>query len=1703
MQSWVVAYFTAVKSSFSWRHLSTAALVFFISVFVVSNLPGKDIRLRNETISTAPQPARNAVDAAEQRSVQGLCLVQFSEVPGPEARAVLKSAGVELLQFVPEDAFIARLRGLSFAQVRTLPKVRYVGEYRPEHRVHASLQARVKTAAAATEKTGISVLLAPGADRASVAAARAALSRVAQEGFARSSVVLRGEASLAQVTALANSRDVLWVEPAPRMQLFDEVSSKLVAGDGGSHRLLTQELGYDGTGVTVAVADSGLNLGDAESMHPDLFGRTPAFFFYGGLPDGSDEHSHGTHVAGIIAGNGATGEEDENGALYGLGVAPGASIIGQRLFDGQGGYFPPPSFEKMTRDAVGAGADIGSNSWGDDTHGRYDISAMEFDALVRDADALRLGNQQYILEFSAGNAGPGAQTIGSPAVAKNVIATGASQNDRLDFIIYGDGIDAMADFSSRGPCEDGRIKPDIVAPGTWIASLQSFGATDLYAWSPISENYQYQGGTSQAGPHASGAAAVFVQYYRETHGGATPSPALVKAALIDSAYDLDDSFGTDPVPNSDEGWGAIDLTYLFDPTLTRLYVDQTQLLSTDQVYEQRLVVSSRAYPLNVTLTYTDVPGFPGTIPALVNDLDLLVVGPDGTAYRGNQFHRGESLANAALHDAVNNVEGVRLWSPPPGEYIIRVRARAVVEDSRTDTQAIDQDFALVISAIVPEPREGAIILDRDFYTAPDTVRVTLIDSDLAGRTGVQVTIRSSAENAAETVMLSPTGTNGTFTGSIQTAVGNAAADGRLQVNNGAQLLATYQDVSSGTERTAIAMVDLAPPVLSNVRGTNSFGRGLITWNSNEPANSVVYYGLTPGFGSLNLSGTNSALTTEHLVELPRLASGQTYYYYVVSTDEAGNRATNSNNGAFHSFEVQSAATVLLVDSYLDPFFDIPPLSGYTAALDELGISYEVWSAEEQGEPSFDALSRYRAVIWRVPELFGAWSPTERTAISNYLHTGGGLLVGSMEMLSRLDENGGGAFIRDVLRVQSYVIDPDSTGAAYMTGIPFETVGNGIDTELDYTVYEEIWGGLLGPDISDTLTPAEDASSILVNEAGDTVGIRWPGLGKDAPGRLVLLSFPFDAIPLESGARTAFLRNALSFLAPGAPGLQVLVLDSPSYTIPSLVEVELGDADLARQGAVQVRAVSDSYPAGILVTLNETVTPGLFRGTFVLVPVTSTPGPGELPAKEADTIRVSLTGPQPSVVLSASASVDTIAPTISNIEHEPDYEQAFVWWETSEPADALVQFGESPLLGRTAYNASPSTFHEVRLSGLAPNRTYYYRVVSRDVAGNVRTDDNNGELYTLRTLEPLTPPWSDDMESGGEQWTVHTVEESQADWTLGLPDNGDVSEANSPVNAWGSNLKGHSLDAAESFLLSPALYLTNGNRATLSFSHSYDFTERSEFDIFEMGELGIVTNVSGQTIPLRQFDGASGGWMDEEVDLSPYMGRVIYLVWHYFLFSLESAPRPGWVVDDVAITVSEVAGGRLEVQSNLAQGSFIATGPIEVRGRGLSLVTNVPPGEYVLEFAEVPYYNAPGPQTNTVAAGGVAGFSGTYMFPDSNQNGMSDLWEQQVFGSVSPDRTAATDSDEDGMPDMAEFAAGTSPTDATSNLKLSAIVTGSGLILNWDGVLGRAYRVEASQDGRSWTPLSDWVTSETAGEFSYPVGATELGSGRLLRLVVHP
>ena len=572
----------------------------------------KSIRLRNEVIETSSGTNRAMMAAARraQAAVSGLFLIQFNGPLEMARRVELRKAGVELIQYVPDDAFIAKFKNVSLASVGAMNFVTWVGPYRSEYKIHPRLAVVAQRAAQTNETVSIGILLSQTATPAEIAGVRTHLKVVNSESHLRLGIIVRGELSPGHLDALAQSSAVLWIEPAPRRKLVDEAASKLVGGDDGNvgTPTVTEQLGFDGSGVTVCVADTGLDSGVTNTMHPDLRGRVTGFQFYGNLTDGSDGYGHGTHCAGIVAGNAATGETDpDTGQFYGLGVASGANLFVERIFDSDANEVSPfPSDENLTRDAVRHGATIGSNSWGNDVQGEYDMDCAQFDELVRDADAGTTGDQAYILEFSAGNAGPNSETIGSPACAKNVIATGASENVTgtlaATYGLYADGPDTMCDFSSRGPCADGRLKPDLVAPGSWIASAASSAAPDeaAIAWTTIDDYYVYMGGTSMSGPHAAGAAAVFVQYYKNTHTNAVPSPALVKAALINSADELDESNGgPGPIPNDDEGWGRINLENIITTnynTAPRFYqfLDQTVLLTNSQVYFQHVFVEVRS-----------------------------------------------------------------------------------------------------------------------------------------------------------------------------------------------------------------------------------------------------------------------------------------------------------------------------------------------------------------------------------------------------------------------------------------------------------------------------------------------------------------------------------------------------------------------------------------------------------------------------------------------------------------------------------------------------------------------------------------------------------------------------------------------------------------------------------------------------------------------------------------------------------------------------------------------------------------------------------------------------------------------------------------------------------------------------------------------------------------------------------------------------
>jgi hypothetical protein len=175
----------------------------------------------------------------------------------------------------------------------------------------------------------------------------------------------------------------------------------------------------------------------------------------------------------------------------------------------------------------------------------------------------------------------------------------------------------------------------------------------------------------------------------------------------------------------------------------------------------------------------------------------------------------------------------------------------------------------------------------------------------------------------------------------------------------------------------------------------------------------------------------------------------------------------------------------------------------------------------------------------------------------------------------------------------------------------------------------------------------------------------------------------------------------------------------------------------------------------------------------------------------------------------------------------------------------------------------------------------------------------------------------------------------------------------------------------------------------------------------------------------------------------------------------------------------------------------------VKGLGV-VITNAPTGTYTNQYADVPYYQTPPPQTFTLLAGSNITVTGNYTFPDANSNGISDWWETNFFGIVSTNRTKLTDSDGDKVPDYQEFIAGTDPTSTNSVFKINTVtkLANGNYRLSWPSFRGRGYRVYGSTNALNWAPLSDWIRALSA-QTTYTLPPPVKGAPYVFRVQVAP
>ncbi|MEO7925798.1 MAG: S8 family serine peptidase, partial [Saprospiraceae bacterium] len=407
-----------------------------------------------------------------------------------------------------------------------------------------------------------------------------------------------------------------------------------------NYRLINAERGWglkspltrnlDGSGITVGIGDEG-RIG----VHQDLSNSILDLASFG-------ISAHSTEVAGIITGAGLVDP------AFGSGYAPNANVLTRNFSDI---LWASPQYVSDYN------LSLTNNSYGSSLNdcayiGDYNGTSAALDAMMRSYPSL-------LHVFAAGNSG-GAFCIPFPAgyatvaggyqPAKNVLTVGA-------ILIT----DAIASFSSRGPVEDGRLKPEVVAYGAGRFSTIN------------NNNYASNSGTSFSSPATVGMATLLYQRYSQLHNDSLPDAALIKNVICNGADDLG-STGPDFLYGFGRINGVRSVEILESSHYTSLSVDN------QQIFTRTISLPAGEASVDVMLMWTDPAAAPYETVSLVNDLDLVVISPNGDTLKSwklNYTPSGVSSAATTGSDHLNNYEQVTIQAPVAGIYTLRVKGYKV------------------------------------------------------------------------------------------------------------------------------------------------------------------------------------------------------------------------------------------------------------------------------------------------------------------------------------------------------------------------------------------------------------------------------------------------------------------------------------------------------------------------------------------------------------------------------------------------------------------------------------------------------------------------------------------------------------------------------------------------------------------------------------------------------------------------------------------------------------------------------------------------------------------------------------------------------------------------------------------------------------------------------------------------------------------
>ncbi len=855
------------------------------------------------TLKTAQEAATDLSVLAGNRAAQKHVVVQFDGPLSDAQRAKLSAAGVSLLNYVGDNAYFAAFddAGVNQDALRAVSSLRASMAIERDWKLHPSIirdevfewaivdGAKTPRAKDPMEEesprlindnremvVAVYVLFHPDIklDTVGLETVRSHGGRV--QSYMRSINGFVVEMPAKNLKALADEDAVQYMEPP--LPQFSEMNNSNRAITGAD---IVQAAPYnlDGSGVSVLVYDGG----EVLASHPDFGGRAT-------VRDSSGVSDHSTHVAGTIGGNGAG-----SSGLY-RGMAPAVTIESYG-FEQPGGLSPgflytdPGDLEADYNEAINTfGADISNNSIGTNTApngypcewtGDYGVCGALIDAIARGS----LGNPMRIVwangnERQTTRCGDLYNTTAPPAGAKNHITVGAlNSND-----------DSVTSFTSWGPVDDGRLKPDIAGPG--CQSNDDFDVTSTSS----SGGYTGKCGTSMASPTIAGLSALLLQDYRAQFPGEPDfRNSTLKAIFANTAVDIE-QVG----PDYKTGYGSVRIEPAINLVRAENFVEET--VSQGDTYSLVIVVSPGDPELRVTLAWDDVPGTPNVNPVLVNDLDLQVYDPNGVRHFPWTLNPASPATPAVQNaeDHVNNIEQVTVGTPMAGAWRVDVVGFNVPQGP--------QPFSVAANPVLVNCSDAGLArLDRTKYACESEGILTVIDcglntDDLVIET-VSVEVASSTEPTGETVILTETaGASAAFVATIGFSTVDGA--GVIQVTAGDTVTLTYIDADDGDGGvnvvvTDVAVVDCTPPVISNVQvGTVNPRDAALSFDTDESSFGTVNYGLSCGALTESVGG---GLATAHAFGLTGLTDDTTYFFSVSASDEAGNSATDDNGSACYSF----------------------------------------------------------------------------------------------------------------------------------------------------------------------------------------------------------------------------------------------------------------------------------------------------------------------------------------------------------------------------------------------------------------------------------------------------------------------------------------------------------------------------------------------------------------------------------------------------------------------------------------------------------------------------------------------------------------------------------------------------------------------------------------------------------------------------------